>query len=229
MYILSNNLLVIAWQARNRAQAAKTEQVNWTSDATIAIIFSAAATEGFINELAELVRGRKQNPNLFRIPPNVCAFADAWEEVESSHGSIRLKYLISSQILSGAAFDKGSNPFQDFDLLIKLRDDHMHLKSKDTELEKVGDTFVTKPKGKYIHALTDRGLAMQVEEGLSVSWLHRVQTAEMADWACQTALNIILKVLDMFPDGNHMEDMAHSFKIAFRPNTFGQKLWDARS
>jgi hypothetical protein len=225
MYVLSNQLLIIAWGARDRAFAAKTDQMNWSSDATIAIILSAAATEGFINELAELVNGRKKCADAFRISPQVSAFGDALEEAERSRASIRLKYLIASQTLSGQMFDKGKHPYQDFERLIKLRDDHMHLKPLDTEPVSEGGVLVTKPPP-YIEAFTAQGLAQKVDKGVSLAWLHRVQTAEMADWACRTALNIILAVLDMFPDGNHMKDMSYGFKRVFRQDNGCPKPWD---
>ena len=158
----------------------------------------------------------------------MCAFADAWDEIERHHGSIRLKYLVASQTLSNIMFDKGKNPFQDFDLLFKLRDGHMHLKPQDTEPVKEGTVYVTKPPG-YIQALTTRGLASKVEAGVSMSWLNRVQTAEMADWSCQTALNIILALLDMFPDGSHIQDVAHGFKLIFRPDNGWPKPWNKNS
>jgi hypothetical protein len=175
--------------------------------------------------LAELVNGRKECADVFRISPQVSAFGDALEEAERSRGSIRLKYLIASQTLSGQMFAKGENPFQDFDRLIKLRDDHMHLKPLDTEPVSEGGVLVTKPPA-YIEAFTGQGLAQKVDRGVSMAWLHRIQTAEMADWACRTALNIILAVLDMFPDGNHMEDMSHGFKVAFRPDKSWPKPWN---
>jgi hypothetical protein len=33
-----------------------------------------------------------------------------------------------------------------------------------------------------------------------MSWLNMLQTAQMSVWACDTGLNIILAVLDFFPD-----------------------------
>src|SRR5690242_16769809 len=109
MFILCHNLFGIAWEARDKAREAKTDSNPFSSHATVAIIMSAAAAEGFINELAELAllwsKGSGSGP--FSLTPQERAFGEAYKEVEQSHGSVQLKYLIASQLLSGRMFDKG--------------------------------------------------------------------------------------------------------------------------
>src|SRR5439155_18734314 len=85
------------------------------------------------------------------------AFADALQEIEESRGSLSLKYLIASQTLSGATFDKGSNPYQDFAILINLRNDLMHLKPRDSFLQPENGPLEIQPP-RYIKGLQQRGL-----------------------------------------------------------------------
>jgi len=56
-------------------------------------------------------------------------------------GVVELKYLMASRILTGSAFDWGSQPYQDFRDLMKLRNDlvhprHREQRARDTTDEK---------------------------------------------------------------------------------------------
>jgi hypothetical protein len=110
-----------------------------------------------------------------------------------------LKYLIASQTLSGIMFNKGTNPFQDFALLITLRNDLMHLKPKD-QLEQADDGTPSLRAPGYITSLQQRGLAQAVDQRVMMSWFNILQTPEMAAWACETAKQIVLAVLSFIPD-----------------------------
>jgi hypothetical protein len=229
MYLLSSQLLRIAWSARERAFAAKTDQVNWSADTTVAIILSAAAAEGFINELAELMKRRSKCPELLRVPPQVSAFADEVERIEKKRKGIRAKYRAAAQHLDTHPFDENVDPFKAFDRLVTLRDDHMHLKPNlDTEHRTGAGLYYTTPAA-YVQEFSTSGLAQKVEEGDSLSWLNRLQTAEMADWACRASLNIILAVLDMFPDVPFGYDLVQGFKWSFRPDSSAPKPWGTRA
>src|SRR5712664_3355759 len=53
------------------------------------------------------------------------------QKSEEAHDSLPLKYLIASQTLSGSAFKKGEKTYQDFAILVHLRNDLMHVKPRD--------------------------------------------------------------------------------------------------
>jgi hypothetical protein len=176
MVVHSAYLLGVAREARDRAVAAvKENSESWPSDANVAIILAAASTEAFINELAELVAIymasplRKSPP----MPPQLPGFAEAMNEIEGSHGSVKLKYLIASQTLRGEMFDKGAPPYQDFDILVKLRNDHMHLKPIDTFTPVEGGGSAMQPldtSGAFRNAgLPESFLIMLMCRGLTVS------------------------------------------------------------
>jgi hypothetical protein len=64
MYSLSGQLLGIASQARDRAnETVEANPAATPSDATVAIIFSAAATEAFINEVSAFTGKIAKNRN----------------------------------------------------------------------------------------------------------------------------------------------------------------------
>lgn len=206
MYAHSGSIWRTACQARNRAAAAVEENSEtWPEDTIVAIVLAAAATEAFINELAESIAIHRDSP--YRpsdsISAQTRACADALQEIEESRGSLTLKYLIASQTLSGSTFEKGTNPYQDFVTLIKLRNDLMHLRPQDSFLDpKEGMPGLILEPPKYIKALQQRGLARTPPHGKGgISWFNLLQTREMAAWACETAQNIILAVMDFIPEG----------------------------
>jgi hypothetical protein len=191
----------MACEARDRAIAAVSENPNvWPTDAIVAIVLAAASTEAFINEFAEFIdMWGKNDPSLREmLSPAVRACADALIEIEAARGTLTLKYLVASLVLCGKTFDKGSNPYQDFATLIKLRNDLMHLKPQDVFVHAPDANEMEVPK--YIEALSQRGLAYTPATRVGVSWFDRLHTVDMAKWACATAHAIILAVLAMTPD-----------------------------
>lgn len=79
--------------ARDRALAVDDPIAHPPSDAFVAIILSAAATEAFINELAELV-----SMTDYRLSETLTdeqrAFAKVVQEVESERGKLEDKYQL---------------------------------------------------------------------------------------------------------------------------------------
>jgi hypothetical protein len=135
MFLLSSHLLGIAYDARDRAvETAKASPDDTHRDATVAIILSAAAAEGFINEASALVSQMSKPGGVlpYKVTPQMAAFGSVLKDLEEGRASPRAKYLAASWLLSGQPFDEGRNPFQDFATLIRLRDDLMHLKPKDS-------------------------------------------------------------------------------------------------
>jgi hypothetical protein len=59
-----------------------------------------------------------------------------------------------------------------------------------------------------------RKLAKPSMKTLGMSWLEALQTDKMASWACETALNMMLALLEMIPDSPG--DPAHYFKTQLR-------------
>lgn len=199
LYAHSVQVWLTACEARDRAQeTVKTNPNSWPSDAIVAIVLSAASTEAFINELAEIVTMTKAHLEE-TISSELRSFADVIHEIEQSRGSSQLKYLMAAQILRGSSFDKGTNPYQDFATLVTLRNDIMHLRPRDrTVMASDGSLTIAGPR--YIDALQRRGLARTPRPKGSMSWFDTLLTAEMACWAPKTAHDIILAVLDLIPD-----------------------------
>ena len=134
--------------------------------------------------------------------------AEILQEIEDSRGSLTLKYLMASQILSGKPFEKGRNPYQDFALLISLRNDILHLKPRASSSAGIS----TIPK--YIIGLQQRGLAMASSANMPISWFDSLHTREMAEWSVASAREIILAILSSISDGQ--DPMLDHIKSTFQ-------------
>jgi hypothetical protein len=95
--------------------------------ALVSIVFSVVALEAFMNELTELVHDSKHFPGTD--PPVISAFGDCMTEAESSHASLQSKFLLGTWLLSGERLDKGTQMYQDFILLVHLRNTLLHFEA----------------------------------------------------------------------------------------------------
>jgi hypothetical protein len=98
-------------------------------DALDAIVFSAVALEAFINEAVELAT--QPPPPGTSNPPSVNSFATLLADAERSHDSITLKFMRAHHAFTGSTYDAGRAPFQDFVLLVALRDAVVHYRPQD--------------------------------------------------------------------------------------------------
>src|SRR5271169_5108838 len=100
-----------------------------TYDSLTAIVFSAAALEGFMNELP-IMAGELT----IRQPEStLAALHSLLEELEESRASVASKLCFARWVLSGSTFSKGEQPFQDFKLLIDVRNALLHLREESYE------------------------------------------------------------------------------------------------
>jgi len=75
----------------------------------------------------------------------------------------------------------------------------MHIKALDQGGPREGEqTTFTMPA--FVKTFQGRRLARPSTKTVGSSWLDALETDKMASWACETALNMMLAVLDMVPD-----------------------------
>jgi hypothetical protein len=169
-------LHMIAKRACARAYA--DGRPNDKEDAALtAVLFSAAALEAYINETAQLIH---KDPRLSKSSSKVSAFAEVLDEAEHDRASLRLKFLLAKTVLSGHSFDRGALPYQDFDLLIALRNELMHSK-----LQRIDDTH------RLVKCLRSRQILGAEDANVRSSWISTIATPEVARWACDTAASMV--------------------------------------
>jgi len=213
MFMSSHFLYRSACHARDKAKAAIPETHELAFNSVTAVIEAVIATEAFINELGEHLGVFMRFDPPFLKQPALAGVADALLLMEEEQGKLTLKYLLTSHLL-GCPFKKGENPFQDFQTLVRVRNAIVHFKPLD-KISHDEEGSPTNELPKWVVSLQGRGLARTFPEGMMVSWFIVLHTAEMATWACDTALKIILSVLDLVKD-----DMVSSAFSVFREDPF---------
>ena len=136
--------------------------------------------------------------------------AETLDAIEDAQGSIGLKYHMASKILSGRTFDASKAPFQEFDTLVKVRNEIVHPRHRDRTRE----GGYTEPTSPAIRDLQQRGLTTTRgrkpgDAAGGISWLNEIECARTATWACQTAREIITAVLAMFPQDFRLTAINH--------------------
>jgi hypothetical protein len=177
----SRSLLRIARKAVNRAKTEKDQ-------ALVAILFSAAAVEGFLNDVMEF-----------------SAFAKSDSQAESLHilltdaeqqkAQISLKLQIISTVCRGKTLPRGEKLFQDFDLLFRLRNDLVHIRPGKAKSHFLGPT--ERGTHKSADQLIKRGIVSPQDVERAHNWLDVVADHSVAEWALGAAVDIATTVYEM--------------------------------
>lgn len=160
-------------------------------DALVAILFSAAALEGFVNEVAELARIHSDGLS----PDAVTALAALLAEAERFNGQVALKIQIYSSILTGVPFDRGGRLYQDFELLFKLRNSLAHLRPESVRTAQSADGFNYEPHT-IVRTLTSRGIISPPSMDLPRAWTELIATPDVARWAFNSAVAMARALVD---------------------------------
>jgi hypothetical protein len=181
-------------------------------DALEAIVFSVVALEGFMNEAAELAT-QPVPPGGPSQPPAVKTFARLTEEVERSN--LKLKFLLARHVFEGEPYDTGALPFQDFALLVDLRNSLVHYKSLDSfDVDENG--VLTFTPAKILERLRSKQILAEQDPGVAASWVLIVATVAVARWSCASAAAMVGSILDVLPESHFKEKMEFFYRKPFR-------------
>lgn len=174
--------------------------IHHSPSALVAIVFSALALEGFINEIGELVKLAKDSGYTENFLNNaILAISEETENKKTPE-----KFLLTSEsFCPSSPFKKGEKPYQDFTLLFKLRDTLVHLKPTKFSIEE-NNSWTWEPQ-RLIQKLQDRKILEEdFPEPESLSLM--VGTPRTAQWACNTAAIMVNSILAKIPDSKFKED-----------------------
>jgi hypothetical protein len=193
---------------------------NETERAALAsILFAMISTEAFINELGLLVSGEKDH---LAVPGWERTLSDLLDEAEKSRISITSKYQLAKFILSGQPFDRGSKPFQDFALLVDVRNLLVHARPLTAIVRKnpSGGFEWAEPK---IMVRLQNASALEVDDflldaasmsnadALAASLVLQISRQSVARWACKAAAGIVNGILDAAPN----DEFGHFYRRDF--------------
>jgi hypothetical protein len=157
-----------------------------TNHATAAYILATAAVEAFLNENVlhgiGALQAREKDSALWLIPDDVRERLD-----------LPVKVAMVSRLLCGAKMDAGSQPLQDFAVLVKLRNDLTHYK-------------MGFKAPKYLPTLEQRQIPLPRSEGpedarFVLPWVLDVSTTNGILWAHNTAASIVSHLAAVDADG----------------------------
>lgn len=148
-------------------------------------VCAVAAVEAFVNEtlLSQLPEMLIKDSALWSLPRE-------WREKRIEIG---VKLVLLPQLLFGKTFARDTQPYQDMDLLIKVRNDLIHYK-------------MSGRIPNYLKPLEDRGIALRdkgtTKETRAISpWPHKLTCTEGVRWAHNTACNTVRALFDFGTDG----------------------------
>src|SRR5258707_5137203 len=196
----------VAW---SQPVSVSTEGIDARRQALAGILFAAISAETFVNEI-EFIAGL--NVQTFVTAPWLRALSALLEEAEESQASVLSKYQLAKFILSGETFPKGAVPFQDFALLVAIRNLTVHGKSEEAIVEKndSGDFVWTEPKimqrlrSAKLVTLNTSFLTIAAEEFKTSRFvtdvLDELTSQTTAVWACRSAAGMVNSILDAVPN-----------------------------
>ena len=159
-----------------------------TADTIAAVVLAAMTTEAFVNELGYRLSALTRltgvgNQHL----QNWIDVGDLLEQLEHERVQVKSKYLLVSKLLPGEALRRDRKPYQDFAMLIDMRNDFVHAKAQ------------TKPP-QYFKQFVNRGWTYNVsgDEIKLQGWMFQLQTPQVACWACQSAHAIARNFVERF-------------------------------
>jgi len=176
-------------------------------DSLIAIVFSAAAVEAFINDLEELAAGTGGSKGTDH--PKIRLLADVLSEAEESKASARLKYFLIGSVLKGEPFKKGAQPWQDLELLLKLRDAVVHSRPMRFAF---GENGMEMSGAQLVAQLRQRGLLPEFPEHVKMFFVSWLSPRSVARWAINTSTLVIHELVGALPDGEFKNGLEDSVK-----------------
>lgn len=152
----------------------------YTPYAFPAYVSAVAAVEAFLNEqlLGEFAKVVLSDSPLWNLGK------DSLEKIE-----LKTKLIVIPQVLFGRSFTPGSAPYQDFALLIRVRNDVIHYK--------MGSTPPS-----YVQPLSDRGIALTTDKahgGVDYVWPHKLSSTEGIRWAHNSACRTVNALVGFIP------------------------------
>ena len=190
----------------------------------VSTVFAAISLEAFINEAQEIAESSLMESG--EHPPQVVAFSSVLAEAEGSRASAPLKFMLASVVL-GRPFERGAAPYQDFVLLIRTRDELVHMKPSGftsiagNRLDRVPETG---GGAKLLAQLAPRNVLMDPsdEDGpvdptrLYAKFTTWIGTPAMARWSCITAATMVRTVVDLAPESVFKQRLQSTYDFDFR-------------
>jgi hypothetical protein len=171
----------LAREAYVQAKAADPDMAQFTASALVSVIFAVMTLEAFMSQALYMTR------SFTSLHPKIDVFRTMMSELDKreTSGQLRLKYYMARWVIVGEPFDRGGAPYQDFNLLVDIRNALIHLKPDRTTADDQ-----TKPD-KIVMKLQEKHLIKDDPKERRYLWIHMISNAKVARWAINTAAEMI--------------------------------------
>jgi hypothetical protein len=183
------------------AKRAVERSSEFSPDALAAIVFSALWVEAFANELLhrfETARHDELTEPLRRLR----TMANA-ADLSARDARLDVKVQVIAASLTGSPFDRGRQPFQDFQLLLRLRNDLVHHRPEtvdEVEVEHEGaPLIIPRQLHERVKSLVSRGIIKTPDAKVFYSLVSLLERPQVAQWAFETAARMIRALADTLP------------------------------
>jgi hypothetical protein len=214
MYINAAVMFNIALKAYEKTGLIHLAENPLKQDAIVAIIMSVVSLETFINEVAELAaHPHPVGPRgPYPVPANVANLAFVLEDLVHKRESIKLKFQLAKILLSGESYAKGEQPYQDFALLIELRNAIIHQRPLDVfRFDPDRRGVVTTPPD-ILEKLRSKDILYAETQ---TTWINQVMTSAAARWACNAAANMVHSITNIVPESSLKESVDLFYQHTF--------------
>lgn len=163
------------------------------ADTLVAIVFAAAGLESFVNEVLERLHfPPEEGIGALDNARAVAAAADLY----GKSASLPQKVQLLSVALTGRTFNLGTQPYQDFDLLVALRNALVHQRP-----ERIPDEESPELKpSKLVQRLISRGVVpRRSRSAVAEPMLGPVTEPAVARWAFDSGLQMVHALSEMLP------------------------------
>jgi|SRR5579864_5374147 len=184
------------------------ERASRQQSALVSLVFAVVTLEGFFNETVELANmcliGEQQvieGGSTIKSPePEVVKiFCRLMTDAEDAHMQLESKYVLANWLMTGQAVDRGSQPFQDLSVLIKVRNQLVHFKPNEVFTQpEVTPEILSHSRNPAIKHLQSKNVLANDVVGLT-GWPEWISTKAMARWARDVASRIILDFINKTP------------------------------
>jgi hypothetical protein len=196
--------------------------------ALVSLVFAVVSLEAFFNETVELAnlciiseRAFIQNGRVPKSPePDVVrTFHSLMTEAEDAHMQLESKYVLANWLLTGTAVDRGSQPFQDLTVLIKVRNQLVHFKPNEVFTKpEVTPEILRHSRNPAIKHLQSKHVLADNVVGMA-GWPEWISTKAMARWSCDVASRVILDFISKAPTAGQWGHFLRFTQSAFTTGT----------
>lgn len=219
----ASSLFKIAKDACKRCNKEFGPREHAGGDPIVSIVFSAAAAEAFMNEAIVLVPSAIELSKLQGMlaeHPGVAKFEALCTATEEARGSVKLKFMMGRLAFTGEVYDKGTRPYQDFDLLIKVRNWLLHMRPLDVvdwNPAKLSPGMLppTVEVPPFVKGLRSKNLLVDKAQNEVPNSFYDLSTPATASWACETAAAMVQSFIEVVPDTGQIGCYRQTLNLLF--------------